>query len=188
MMSWMFSSLRLPSKEGIMPLRPVSMVERTTSSVADLPLGRNLRSKTPCRSGGIFSRSSLLRLWQPLQCISNRCFPRAMATARRPSQYEHPDDPGNTNARVQRQINCFLWVERNIFSTRDRTYCAPFFSIRATENSALGLRQYYPRVFPTTTGIKLINGSFDGRGLTKNPKRARRLGVKVAFCLTVPLG
>ncbi len=55
-----------------MPLRPVSMVERTTSSVADLPLGRNLLSKMPCRSGGIFPMSSLRRPWQPAQCISNK--------------------------------------------------------------------------------------------------------------------
>jgi len=55
-----------------MPLRPVSIVERTTSSVADLPLGRNLPSKMPCRSGGTFPVESLRRPWQPLQCISNK--------------------------------------------------------------------------------------------------------------------
>jgi len=69
-----------------MPLRPVNMVERTRSSVADLPLGRNRPSKMPCRSGGTFPRSSLLRLWQPLQCISNRSFPCVMAFARRLSE------------------------------------------------------------------------------------------------------
>ena len=103
-MSWMSSSLRLPSNEGMIPLRPVKIVERTSSSVADLPLGRNLRSKTPCRSGGTFSRSSLLRLWQPLQCIAKRSFPRAIAFARRPSE-SHPDDPCNRHPRAKSRIN-----------------------------------------------------------------------------------
>jgi len=147
-MSWMSSSLRLPSKEGIMPLRPVSMVERTRSSVADLPLGRSLLSKTPCRSGGTFSRSSLVRPWQPMQCISNRSFPCEMAFARRLSPYEQPEDPDNKQARARQQIVVVLKVERNMVSSYRRLPSAWAIgaTVQALRHASRPLRSKHKRV------------------------------------------
>jgi hypothetical protein len=97
-----------------MPLRPVSMVDRTTPSVADLPLGRARRSKTPFKSGGTFSRSRRLRLWQPPQCVSNSSFPCAMAFNRRLAEYEQADNAGKKRTEAKRQINVGLRVEQNM--------------------------------------------------------------------------
>ena len=78
-MSVIFWSFRLPSKEGMMPERPVSIVERTMASVAGAPLGSCDRRKIPARFGGILARSERLPLWQPQQSSSKSAFPRAIA-------------------------------------------------------------------------------------------------------------
>ena len=50
------------------------------------------------------------------------------------------DDPGNEKARARSQINHVLRVERNIsFQPPDCPYCAPFFSVRATETHAFNM-------------------------------------------------
>jgi hypothetical protein len=97
-----------------MALRPVSMVHRTTSSVAYLPLGRTPRSKTPFRSGSTFSRSRPLRLWRPQQCVSNSSFPCAIAFIRRLAEYEQADNAGKKRTEAKGQISVGLRVEQNM--------------------------------------------------------------------------
>lgn len=65
--------------DGMIPIRPVRIVERTCAFVAAHPPGRIWRWEIPLRNGGWIPAASFLPLWHPPQCVSNKSCPRAIS-------------------------------------------------------------------------------------------------------------